>query len=930
MRFRSWIVTTIVVGIVQATLSLLLILQHDALYSELLKQRVSVIAQTTAETFRPILDLGMPISMLRDGDRIVARGIEIDPSIIAVHAVNPSGIIAHSTQPKPATITEETLSAMRFAESDLWGHETQQAFYSGFTLRREGEQPSGAVVVEYPHIPLDQASKEISRSTMRSALFVMLGTSAFAFFLIYLVLDRPRRKLVELKDALDSAQTEVSGPASTTSHKGNLLDAEVAQLSQILHAAKNAYHEAQRALLAPAQAVQIPKDGAAGDGATVLPERSVTLKSAIVTRTVPIMLVLILASALMLSAFVIPAVTKSIEPELAARTDLIGKVVSENVQRALESGIALDEIVGADRFFGDMLKRLPEVAYIAIATGRIMIEAGERIDPYLAPPRERRDVRSHPIYHDGKEVAYVIIDIDPRLITKRFQGMFLDAAVVVIVTMLLAYEAMLLLTGRALAGGLEPVQRIGVMQAAGDFSRRVVTSGQGAIQTLLQTLSDRATALQGAFVDALAAATAQDRTALARVGARFGLSAAGPRLLETSSFTDIRLALFLFAAADELPLAFLPLYTRAADNLWPFLDEPILIALPLAGYLLGIVIMSPYVRVLVERLGVRGVFLAAAIPTLAAHIGLFAASTAQEIILWRSVTGFGYALVTLAAQDYALSVSSKAERDLMLGNFTLVLFGGIFSGVALGGVLADRLGQANVFLISATLIGVSILLSRWLISPDVGREERQTQVRKRWAVGIAITAPQLLTLICGIAIPGNIILQAFVSYLAALSLDAQGATSAEIGRILMLYFLAIIAVSPIAWRLTAQLPGEVVALGGAILSAVALLAVAAGPSQLTMALAMIGTGAGAALIRGTQVSLALGLAEKDLAHVGPAAVLGALRTGERIGSIFGLVLMAAIAGAVGYQMATLIMAVWVFAGAAFFAAVRSKHRWRSR
>lgn len=930
MRFRSWIVTTIVVGIVQATLSLLLILQHDALYSELLKQRVSVIAQTTAETFRPILDLGMPISMLRDGDRIVGRGIEIDPSIIAVHAVNPSGIITHSTQPKPATITEGTLGAMRFAESDLWSHETQQVFYSGFTLRREGEDPSGAVVVEYPHTPLDQASTEISRSTMRSALLVMLGTSAVAFCLIYLLLGRPRRKLVELKDALDSGQTEISGPASTTSLSGNLLDAEIAQLSETLRAAENAYHSAQRAILAPAQAVQVQKDASVGDGAAVVPEHSVRLKSAIVTRTVPVMAVLIMASALVLTAFVIPAVTKSIEPELAARTDLIGKVVSENVQRALQSGIALDEIVGGDQFFGDMLKRLPEVAYIAVATGRIMIEAGERIDPYLAPPRERRDVRSHPIFLDGKEVAYVIIDIDPRLITKRFQGMFLDAAVVVIVTMLLAYEAMLLLAGRALAGGLERVQRIGVMQAAGDFSRRVTTNGQDAIQTLLRTLSDRAIALQGAFVDALSAAPAGDRTALERVGTRFGLSVKGPRLLETSSFTDIRLALFFFAAADELPLAFLPLYTRAADNLWSFIDGSILIALPLAGYLLGVVIVSPYARVLVERLGVRGVFLAAAIPTLAAHIGLFAASTAQEIILWRSVTGFGYALVTLAAQDYALGISSQVERDRMLGSFTLVLFGGIFSGVALGGVLADRLGQANVFLVSATLIGVSIFLTRWLINSDVGREARQVRVGQQRTAGTAITDPQLLTLICGIAIPGNVILQAFVSYLVALSLDAQGATSAEIGRILMLYFLAIIAVSPVGWRLTARLPGEVVVLGGAILSAVALLAVATDPSPLTMALAMIGTGAGAALIRGTQVSLALSLAEKNPAHIGPAAVLGALRTGERIGSIFGLVLIAAIAGAVGYQMATLAMAFWVFAGAAFYAAVRSRQILASR
>jgi len=72
-------------------------------------------------------------------------------------------------------------------------------------------------------------------------------------------------------------------------------------------------------------------------------------------------------------------------------------VVSENVERAVSAGVPLEQLVGAERFFGDMLSELPEVAYIAVATGRIVLEAGERIDPYLAPPRARKDVRSHPI-----------------------------------------------------------------------------------------------------------------------------------------------------------------------------------------------------------------------------------------------------------------------------------------------------------------------------------------------------------------------------------------------------------------------------------------------------------------------------------------------------------------------------------------------------
>ncbi|MCV2870296.1 MFS transporter [Defluviimonas sp. WL0002] len=923
MRFRSWIVTTLVIGIALSVLSVLLVLQHNALYSELLRQRISVIAQTTAETFRPILDLGLPISMLRDGDKIVARGTKIDPEIVAVHAVNPAGIVVHSTGTKPATLSNDVLLSMRLSDRDFWGHETEDMIYSGFSIRHEKDGPlSGAVVVEYPHELLDTASQNIVRITLRSALLILIGTSALAFALIYLVLERPRRRLAELLDVYGAGKTSTIAASSLKSNENGLLDTEFSRLALSLHDAEKAYDEAQEAIASSVEGRQIPFTRTGRHSEETSPEQTGRLKILLLARVVPITIVLLIASVLILAAVVMSAVTRSIEPELAARTDLIGTVVSENVQRALDSGIALDEIVGADRYFGDMLERLPEVAYIAIATGRIVIEAGERIDPYLAPPRERRGVRSHPILHDGEEVAYVVIDIDPRLIAQRFRNVLLDSAVILLVTVLLAWEVMLLLTGRTLTGGLARLQRLSAMQAAGDFSRRVAVSGQGSVQALLTSVSNRAQALHGAFASAIEAAAPTRRPAIQEVGKQFGLSPGGPRLLESSSFSNIRLALFLFAAADELPLAFLPIYTRSADNLWPWLDQSVLISLPLAGYLLAIVTMSPYARVLVERFGVRGLFFAAAVPTLVAHIGLFAASTAQEIILWRTVTGFGYALVTLAAQDYVLSVATKADRDRMLGVFTLVLFAGVFSGVALGGVLADRLGPSNVFLVSAALIAASALLSRWLIAPEIGRRQTEkTTVPDKAAKWRVLTDARLAALIFGVAVPGAVLLQAFVSYLVALTLNAQGASAAEIGRILMLYFVSVMVVSPLAGRLgeLLRLPGAVLCVLGAGISGLALLPVVAAPSQQAMVIAMIGTGTGGALIRGTQVSLALSMAEAKLSGPGPAVVLGALRTGERLGSIVGLVLIAWLSGAVGYAAATLAVAVWTLIGGAVFA-----------
>jgi hypothetical protein len=97
MLLRSWIAFSVVIALLQAVLGLLSVFQHNAVLSDLLRQRISVIAQTTAASFKPIIDLGLPISMIRNGDAIVARALQTDPEVRAVHAVNPSGIIVYTT-----------------------------------------------------------------------------------------------------------------------------------------------------------------------------------------------------------------------------------------------------------------------------------------------------------------------------------------------------------------------------------------------------------------------------------------------------------------------------------------------------------------------------------------------------------------------------------------------------------------------------------------------------------------------------------------------------------------------------------------------------------------------------------------------------------------------------------------------------------------
>jgi MFS family permease len=139
---------------------------------------------------------------------------------------------------------------------------------------------------------------------------------------------------------------------------------------------------------------------------------------------------------------------------------------------------------------------------------------------------------------------------------------------------------------------------------------------------------------------------------------------------------------------------------------------------------------------------------------------------------------------------------------------------------------------------------------------------------------------------------------------------------------LMLYFLMIAFVGPLCARyLERRAHASLLTAAGALIPGLAMLVPAAHPTLLTTSAAVILCGVGAGMNNGPQVSIAMEIAETELAHLGSNTVLGALRSLERGGSILGLLVIASIAGAAGYQAALGAMAVWTLAGFALFAAV---------
>jgi predicted MFS family arabinose efflux permease len=934
LLWRNWFAFVAVMATVLSVLGFLSVLQHDAILSRLIQERLTVIAETTASSFRSVVNLGLPISAMRNADQVLTRSREIDPAVTAIQVFNPTGIIVHSIgRDNSAPLSRELLLVQSLAKSNRWNAPTEDELRAGFSIKNRAGTTVGGVLVASSKREFAAKSETMAIRIAIASVLILAVSSVIAFLVLRLRLGGAIRGMEQLhrlseRFASDRIGTDHGVDAEPSRRNYGFLSSEIVKLEAQLTEAFRQFQNARSRFTE--LGAEVKGTGESGDdesdvGDTAIASVQETSFARVFARHLtPWTTVLVLGSALLLGSVIQQDVARSFEPELAARTKLIGTVANTNVQRAVSAGVPLQQLVGAERYFDDLLRNFPEISYFGVATGRIIYEAGARQKSVFAPERSRKDVPTFPIIANGEQIGYIIIDANPEFFALQFRDVLLDFGVVVLVVILLAFQIMVVVMSRSLTAPFMRLQHLAALQAAGDFSKVIAAKGIGAIDQLSRALSRHAFQLHRAFAGTSSqSAGDRDAAALAVLENRFSLRRWRPDFLQFSYLNDVRLPLFLFAAADELPLAFFPLFTRAADNPLTWLDPGVVISLPLAGYLVAIVFGSPIARPLAARFGHRQLLLFAIVPTLGAHLGLYFSTNVIEIVGYRTITGLGYAIATLTCQDYVLDVVPREHRNRSLGLFTAAMYSGVFAGTALGGVLADRLGQSPVFAVSAGLVLISGALTYHLM-PARGTAEAAGPSAVTGAYLPPIWRPlgslRFTALVFGIAIPANVLLQAFVSFLVALHLDALGASVADTGRILMTYFLAIAFVGPAASHLfDNRLRPAYVGLIGAVISGLSLCVVAVWPAQWSMLVAVAGAGIGHGMVRDPQVAVAMEIAERELAHLGSSAVLGSLRTLERGGSIVGLIAIALFASYAGYPIAVAVIAGLSLVGAAGFA-----------
>jgi predicted MFS family arabinose efflux permease len=266
----------------------------------------------------------------------------------------------------------------------------------------------------------------------------------------------------------------------------------------------------------------------------------------------------------------------------------------------------------------------------------------------------------------------------------------------------------------------------------------------------------------------------------------------------------------------------------------------------------------------------------------------------------RGLSGIGQGMLFIGIQAYILAVASPEKKTQ--GNAIIVFGfqGGMISGMAIGSLLVNYLHPQGVFAMCAGIGFATALYSVLLVPGDVAR--RQLGYGLGAAVrGVASDLRKVLhsveflkTMFC-IGIPAKAALTGTITFALPLLLGQYGYRQEEIGQIIMLYGVGVVAASAYVSRLVDRTGNtEKVLFWGAAISGMGLVLVS------LMGTDLLGNGAvsTAAVVAGVVVvGMAHGfinapvvthVAHSELAgEIGATPVTTAYRFLERIGHVAG-------------------------------------------
>ena len=649
----------------------------------------------------------------------------------------------------------------------------------------------------------------------------------------------------------------------------------------------------------------------------------------VVLRLATLTAVLLLLSQGVVSYLLATIFEDSLLPEIHRKAEVAGELATEQIADAVALGIPLDELVAMDEFLQGVIDRNPDFTYLAVlgTDDAVLYAQGSRSSSGGA------ESLLLPVVVGERTVAFLQADVHEGAVRSELAELRLDIATVFLATLLVGIELLVAFVVVRISGPIQLADRLILFSAKGNFLRRLGLRHKDEIGHFAGAYNNTVHGVNSAFASLSeeaedARAVQLDRNVQQRIrdvvtalGERFRFTTPGSEeTLVPRSPMDVRVPLFLFMLSQELSRPFLPLFFGDLYTPIANLSRELAIGLPITTFMVMVLISIPIAGAITDRVAPRAMFVIGIVPSVAGHVGAALSDSIVEALLWWSLAGVGYGTIFISAQAYVAHHTEQTSRAVGMTGFLGAVFAAFVCGPAIGGILADRLGYEATLLVAAGLGAFSAVAALITVDSGTGRGlHAVSRVRRRWRRLILHRDFVVLTLFS--ALPAKLVLGGLFFYLIPLFLTDLGNSQSNVGRVMMVFGIACVAITPLAARRSDRIgrPKMFVTVGGLVIGIGCLLPIIASSTGWVLAAVAV-MGAGHALVTAPQLAVIQQLAETGRHYgIGPGVVVGAFRTVERIGTAAGALVVGAAVTFVGYAEAMfLIGALVIVSTGAYF------------
>ena len=611
-----------------------------------------------------------------------------------------------------------------------------------------------------------------------------------------------------------------------------------------------------------------------------------------------------------------------LRPYLVDKARAVAESVQQDVQYAISVGIPFEEIRGLEQHITALVEEHPEVSEMRVVSVSEQLEMSEagvaeavidkdaeteeglgyrvitsisEIGSILFRSGNASEVISVDIVENDTVVASIVSVVDETYMNGKMTSVFFDTLVILIAVSLVALEVVVVLSASQLAEPFRVVERALNRRASGDLRQYEGGLGRGRLTSFVKTLNVYNATLKDRVNAAIVSVADAGRKAmLITLAERTSLFITDKR--QQASIMDARIPLFVFCFAEELQKSFLPLFVAEFYSDSDLFSRDIMMGLPISAFMFVIAVFTPFAGKLVDKFGNRPLFLAGLLPAIAGYLFCYMAQSGNDILIGRSMTAVGYAVITISCQSYIAAVVVAENRARGMAVFVGVLMTATMCGTAIGAILADWLGYKPVFLVATGFAVMAGILGYSMLSTDLPEPEQ-----KKKPVGVSkspiatlLRNSQFVLIVLFCAIPAKVILTGFLYLFVPIYLASLDATQSEIGRVMMLYSLIIIPISPLASGFADRLGKNLwMVIAATIASGIVLLGLYQSASVAMVLTVVVALGIVHSFLKAPLIVAAMEAAEKspDITRTG---ALSLLRTSERIGSVIGPVVVAAM------------------------------------